>query len=74
MQTVAVFHDEAPTRPAEHVPSKMLVFASRAQQLVDQALDRLRTPPFDDETPSDVIADAARTLVELQALCSRVGR
>ena len=70
MQTIAqaVFPDEAPTRTAPHVHSQTLAFAARAERLTDRALDLLRTG---DE---DAVSDACATLVQLQALCSGVGR
>jgi hypothetical protein len=70
MQTIdhAVFPDEAPTRAAPAVPSSTRAFAARAERLTDRALDLLRAG--DD----DAVNTACVTLVQLQALCSGVGR
>ena len=65
MNTVTQFSDEAPTKPSEFVPSKMLVFAGRVDRLVAEALDRIR---------SGDPAAAALTLVQLQAVTGGVSR
>lgn len=35
------FTDEAPTRPSEAIPTKLLVFATRIDRLAELALERL---------------------------------
>jgi ApbE superfamily uncharacterized protein (UPF0280 family) len=65
------FHDpdEVPTKQQEHVPTKLLAFASRIDRLAELALERLAVAP-----DADAVAGAIADLVQVRTLAGDVLR